>query len=112
MRVDPSSIPRAVRPPVIAAPASIVMSRDPSATVDRPGSSDPGGRETRNAARGRMLTLTSRPASCPGPTRAGPDQQRGRYGIGVQFLAPEPGEHELDASAAELGEVLPHRRQG
>src|SRR3954451_24224447 len=30
IRVDPSSIPRAVRPAVIAAPASVVMSGDPS----------------------------------------------------------------------------------
>src|SRR4051794_4924894 len=89
IRVEPSSMPRAVRPPAIASPASIVISRDPSPRRWEP----------------------ARPPSRRRGAGAGAHQQRGGNRVLVQLLAAEPGEHELDAAAAELGEVLAHGGQ-
>src|SRR3954454_9668996 len=96
IRVEPSSMSRAVRPSVITFPTSIVISPD---TGRCPAT---------------MSALTPAPSRRPPLRRragAGAHQQRRGHRILVQLLAGHPGQHELDTAAAELGEVLPHRRQ-
>src|SRR3712207_562967 len=96
IRVDPSSIPSAVRPSAIAAPAPVVMSTDLPAS-----------------ASARLLALTSSRSSwsaARGRHRSGarPDDELRGHGLGVQVLAAQAGQHQLHAAATQLGEVLPH----
>src|SRR4051812_4042746 len=89
-------MPRAVRPPVIASPTCVVISADPFATARM------------------MLALTPTPPWKSSPRYrpgARADQQDRRHRVRVQVLPSEAGEHQLDAAAAQLGEVLPDRRQ-